>query len=75
MTLASAVASFTARRFGKTKIRDAINMGRVDRRTILRSLPRGTALAAWPRIAERIAFHGDPTPKVDPLADPEPPRS
>ena len=71
MTLASAVVAYTARRFGKAKLEDAMAMDRAGRRSILRSLPRGTALAAWPKIAERIAIHGDPTPKVDPLADPE----
>lgn len=69
MTLASAVAAYTARRFGRASVERAMAMDRAERRRILRSLPRGTALAAWRRIAERIAIHGDPTPRVDPLAD------
>ena len=72
MTLATAVAAYTARRFGKASVEHAMAMDRAERRAILRSLPPGTALAAWPRIAERIAIHGDPTPSVDPLADSEP---
>ena len=71
MALASAVAAYTARRFGKAKLEDSMAMNSTERRAVLRSLPRGTALAAWPKIAERIAIHGDPTPKVDPLADPK----
>ncbi len=75
MTLASAVASYTARRFGKASLDQAMHMSRADRRAILGSLPRGTALAAWPKIAERISIHGDPTPKVNPLGDAEASRS
>ena len=72
MTLASAVAAYTARRFGEASVEQALSMDRAERRRILQSLPRGTALAAWPKIAERIAVHGDPTPRVDPLTDPKP---
>lgn len=70
MTLSTAVAAYTARRFGKASVEDAMAMGRGERRRILHALPRGTALAAWRRIAERIRVHGDPTPRVDPLAEP-----
>lgn len=75
MTLSSAVAAYTLRRFGKASLEHAMMMTRAERRAVLRSLPHGTALAAWPKIVERIAIHGDPTPKVDPLADLEPTRS
>ena len=70
MTLASAVAAYTARRFGKASVERAMAMDPRERRKILAALPRGTALAAWPRIAERIRIHGDPTPRVDALAEP-----
>lgn len=70
MTLSSAVAAYAARRFGKASVEQALAMDRAERRRILRALPRGTALAAWRRIAERIRVHGDPTPRVDPLAEP-----
>ena len=71
MTLSSAVAAYTARRFGKASVHDALAMDGDERRRILRALPRGTALAAWRRIAERIRVHGDPTPRVDPLTEPQ----
>lgn len=70
MTLSSAVAAYTARRFGKASVEQAMAMDRAERRRVLKAVPHGTALAAWPRIAERIRVHGDPTPRVDPLAEP-----
>jgi hypothetical protein len=71
-TLRAAVAAYTARRFGNVPVERALRMPRAERESVLASLPRGTALAAWPRIAQRIRVHGDPTPRVDPLAAPGP---
>lgn len=72
MTLTSAVAAYTARRFAKASVEHAMALDKAERRRIVRALPRRTALAAWPRIAQRIRLHGDPTPRVDPLALPVP---
>ncbi|GIW73826.1 MAG: hypothetical protein KatS3mg103_0348 [Phycisphaerales bacterium] len=61
------MAAYTLRRFGKVALQDALGLDRRRRKEALAALPRGTALGAWRRIAQRIAHHGDPTPRVDPL--------
>lgn len=66
-TLSAAVAAYTARRFASTPVEQALRLPKAKQRSILAALPRGTALAAWPKIAQRIRLHGDPTPRVDPL--------
>jgi hypothetical protein len=68
MTLRATVAAYTARRFGKMPVEDALKMPKGEEDRIIASLPHGMALQAWPRIAQRIRIHGDPTPRVDPLA-------
>lgn len=70
-TLRAAVAAYTAHRFGKVPIEDALRMPKAEQDRVLAALPPGTALKAWPRIAQRIRLHGDPTPRVDPLATPK----
>jgi len=70
MTLRATMAAYTARRFSAMQVEDALKMPRSEERRILASLPDGMALRAWPRIAQRIRVHGDPTPRVDPLARP-----
>ncbi|UYV12930.1 MAG: hypothetical protein NCW75_01280 [Phycisphaera sp.] len=69
-TLRATMAAYTARRFGKMTVEDALRMPKGEEKRILASLPDGLALRAWPRIAQRIRVHGDPTPRVDPLARP-----
>lgn len=71
MTLRATMAAYTARRFGKLSVEDALKMPKGEEDRILASLPDGMALRAWPRIAQRIRVHGDPTPRVDPLAFPK----
>ncbi|MCW5756926.1 MAG: hypothetical protein KIT54_06795 [Phycisphaeraceae bacterium] len=66
--LRAAVAAYTARRFAGLSVEEALRMPKEDERRILAVLPSGTALSAWPMIAQRIRLHGDPRPKVDPLA-------
>lgn len=70
-TLRATVAAYTARRFARMPVSDALAMPKTEEDRILASLPHGMALQAWPRIAQRIRVHGDPTPRVNPLAAPK----
>jgi len=65
-----AFAAATACRLAGVPVGEVLRLPPQRERDALASLPRGHALAAWHRIAERIASHGDPTPRVDPLAPP-----
>ncbi len=69
-TLRATMAAYTARRFGKMPVEEALRMPKAEQDRILDALPDGMALRAWPRIAQRIRVHGDPTPRVNPLARP-----
>lgn len=69
--LRAAVAAYTARRFGGVPVEHALRMPKAEQDRILAALPAGMGLKAWPRIAQRIRLHGDPTPRIDPLADPD----
>lgn len=69
-TLRAVMAAYTARRFAKMPVEQALVLTKAEQDLVLDSLPRGMPLKAWPRIAQRIRGHGDPTPRVDPLATP-----
>lgn len=70
-TLRAVMAAYTARRFANMPVEQALVLTKAEQDRVLGSLPRGMPLKAWPRIAQRIRGHGDPTPRVDPLATPQ----
>ncbi|MEQ9095654.1 MAG: hypothetical protein RIE32_05260 [Phycisphaerales bacterium] len=68
--LRATMAAYTARRFAGMPVQQVLRLTKSQQDGILASLPAGMSLRAWPRIAQRIRGHGDPTPRVDPLAKP-----
>lgn len=72
-TLRATVAAYTARRFGKMPIEDALRMPQSEQKRILDSLPHGMSLGAWSRIAQRIRVNKDPALRRATPTTPAPP--
>ncbi|MEO1009170.1 MAG: hypothetical protein AAFX79_11430 [Planctomycetota bacterium] len=69
-TLRATMAAYAARRYAGVPVEAALRLDLKAEHELLASIPE-RAIAGWHRIAERIRVHGDPTPRVDPLAEPD----